>query len=91
MKLKFFNRFSTRLQVSSFIKIRSVGAELFHADRQTDTTKLTVTFVILQQRLKRLSQIRVLRHETHSFVLRRSELRGNTKRDKRYKKYGLGF
>ena len=26
------------------MKIHPVGAELFHADRQTDTTKLTVAF-----------------------------------------------
>ena len=35
-------------QISSFIKIRPLGAELFHADRQTDRrkvkTKLTVAF-----------------------------------------------
>jgi len=27
------------------VKIRPVGAELFHADRQTDTTKLIVDFL----------------------------------------------
>jgi len=26
------------------MKIRAIGAELFHADGQTDTTKLIVTF-----------------------------------------------
>jgi hypothetical protein len=26
------------------MKIRPVGAELFHADRQTDMTKLTIAF-----------------------------------------------
>ena len=31
-------------QISSFMKIRPVGAELFHADRRTDMTKLTITF-----------------------------------------------
>jgi hypothetical protein len=31
-------------QISIFIKIRPLGAELFHADRQTDTTKLRVAF-----------------------------------------------
>ena len=31
--------------MSNFMKIRSVGAELFHADGgQTDTTKVTVAF-----------------------------------------------
>ena len=32
------------IQTPIFIKIRSVGAELFHADGQTDMTNLTVTF-----------------------------------------------
>ena len=35
---------SKRAQISSFIKIRPMGAELFHADRQTDMTKLIVAF-----------------------------------------------
>ena len=30
--------------MSNFMKIRPVGAELFHADRQTDMTKLIVAF-----------------------------------------------
>ena len=30
--------------MSTFVKIRSVGAELFHADRQTYMTKLIVAF-----------------------------------------------
>jgi len=34
------------------MKIRPVGAELFHADGQTDITKLVVAFAILQTRLK---------------------------------------
>ena len=29
--------FSTRTQISNFMKIRPVGAELFHVDGQTDT------------------------------------------------------
>ena len=29
--------------MSNFMKIRPVGAELFHADGQTDMTKLTVS------------------------------------------------
>jgi hypothetical protein len=29
---------------TSFINVRPVGAELFHADGQTDMTKLTVAF-----------------------------------------------
>jgi hypothetical protein len=42
--LHFLNRFSTKAQISNFIKIRPVEAELFHTDRQTDMTKLTVAF-----------------------------------------------
>ena len=33
-----------KAHISSLVKIRSVGAELFHADRQTDMTKLIVAF-----------------------------------------------
>ena len=29
-------RFSKNIQISNFVKIRPVGAELFHADGQTD-------------------------------------------------------
>jgi len=48
MKLKFFDRFLGSTQISNFIKIHPLGAELFHAnrqtDRQTDMAKLTVEF-----------------------------------------------
>ena len=39
-------RFSKKkiAQISNFVKIRSVGAELLHADRRTDMTKLIVVF-----------------------------------------------
>ena len=42
--MNFLDRFSKKSQISGFIKIRPVGAELFHADRQTDMTKLIVAF-----------------------------------------------
>ena len=32
------------IQIQNFIKVRAVVAELFHADRRTDMTKLTVAF-----------------------------------------------
>jgi hypothetical protein len=35
-KLKFPERFSKNTQISNSMKIRPVGAELFHADRGTD-------------------------------------------------------
>jgi hypothetical protein len=40
----FFDRLLKNTQISDFMKIRPVGAEMFRADRQTDMTKLTVTF-----------------------------------------------
>jgi hypothetical protein len=42
--MKLGNKFSKKAQISSFIKIRPVAAELFHSDRQTNMTKLIVTF-----------------------------------------------
>ena len=45
MKLEFSRQiFEKRGQISSFIEIRLVGAELFHANEQTNMTKLTVAF-----------------------------------------------
>ena len=40
--LKFIDRFSRSPQIPNFMKIRPVRAELFRADRRTDTTKLIV-------------------------------------------------
>jgi hypothetical protein len=40
----FLNIFSKNAQVPNFMNIRPVGAELFHADGQTDMTKLMVPF-----------------------------------------------
>jgi len=36
MKLEFFESFSKNTQISKFMKIRVVGAELFHADKRKD-------------------------------------------------------
>jgi len=36
--------FRKNAQIPNFLQIRRVGAELFHADRQTDMTKLTLAF-----------------------------------------------
>jgi len=37
--LYFLNRFSENNEISNFMKIRAVAAELFHADRRTDIAK----------------------------------------------------
>ena len=34
----------TNTQIPNLMKIRPVGAELFHADGRTDTTEITVAF-----------------------------------------------
>jgi hypothetical protein len=39
IELEFSGNFSKNTQISSFMKIRSLGAELFHADGQTRITK----------------------------------------------------
>ena len=46
MKLELYRQIlkKKKAQLSSFIKIRLVGAELFYADGRTDMTKLTVAF-----------------------------------------------
>jgi len=45
MKLKLpVDRFSKNIQISNFMKILSVGDELFHGDRRTEMTKLIVAF-----------------------------------------------
>jgi hypothetical protein len=54
------------------MKIRSVGAELFYADRRTDRTKLIVDFAILRTRLKiatfqRLRSLPNTEREVHYF------------------------
>jgi hypothetical protein len=42
MKLEFSDRFLKNTQIPNLMKILLVGAELFHADRWTDMTYLTV-------------------------------------------------
>ena len=56
--MNFLDRFSTNTQISIFIKIRSVGAELFQADRQTDRqTDMTKLLVVLAATKTNRSQI----------------------------------
>ena len=54
-EIQFSQHIFKNVQISNFVKIRSVGAELFHADgrtdRQTDMTKLIVTFRIFANTL----------------------------------------
>jgi len=40
----FFDIFLKNTQIPNLMEIRPVGAELFHADRQRDMTKLMVAF-----------------------------------------------
>jgi len=49
----FLYRFSKNTETRKFMKIRPVGAELLHADGQTDITKLTVDFGNFRTRLRR--------------------------------------
>jgi hypothetical protein len=44
MKLGFSQQLSKNTQIFNFVIICPVGAELFHADRQTDMQKLIVAF-----------------------------------------------
>jgi len=44
MKLEFSRHIFETKQMSNFMKIRPVGADLFHADRRIDMTKLMVAF-----------------------------------------------
>jgi len=44
MKLKLSGQIFEKSQISNFMKIRRVGAESFHVDGRTDTTKLIVAF-----------------------------------------------
>jgi len=42
--MHFLDSLSKHIQISNFVKICPVGPEFFHADRQTDVTKLIVAF-----------------------------------------------
>jgi hypothetical protein len=44
MKLEISLKIFETTQISNFMKLRPVGAELFHADRRTVTTKTIVAF-----------------------------------------------
>jgi hypothetical protein len=44
MELQFSRQILKNSQISNFVKIRPVGAELFHADGQTDMTMYIAAF-----------------------------------------------
>jgi len=44
IKLKYLKRISKNTEKSNFVKIRLVGAEVFHADERTDMTTLTIAY-----------------------------------------------
>jgi hypothetical protein len=46
MEIEFFDGFSKSTKTPSFMKIRLVGAETFHADRQKDRRTDMATLVI---------------------------------------------
>ena len=52
MKLEFSRQIFEKTQISNFMKIRLVGAELFHADWQRDTQPVESLFATLLTRLK---------------------------------------
>jgi hypothetical protein len=62
----FLDRVSENNLISSFMKIRSMGAEFFRADGRTDMTKLIGAFRSFCERAKELSPISGV---TRNFVL----------------------
>jgi hypothetical protein len=45
------DRFSKNTQISNFMKVYAVGAEVYYTDRETDITKLIFFFAIFQMHL----------------------------------------
>ena len=62
----FFDRVLKNTQTSNFIKIRQVQNEVFHADGQTDMTKLTVAFRYFTNAPKEPQSITTLTSTTHN-------------------------
>jgi hypothetical protein len=88
--LNFLDRFSKNTKLSNFMKVHTVGAELFHTDRRTDTMKLIVAFRTFanankKQRLMLVNTVctKMWRHTTWwnlSVYLRKSIHRDYTRR-----------
>ena len=55
----FLTGFRKNTQISNNMKIHSVGAESFHADRRTDMTKLIVAFHIFANTHKAKAEIQL--------------------------------
>ena len=54
MELSVIDTFSKSIQMTNFMKILSVNAELFHAEEQTEMTKLAVHFRNFRTHLKKI-------------------------------------
>jgi hypothetical protein len=73
MKLEFSRQiFEKKAQISSFIKIHPVGADLFHADGQTDTdiTKPIVAFRNFASALEKYNDRQNMKTVLGAIVLR---------------------
>ena len=57
MKIEFSRHILEKFQISNFMKIPPVGAEVFRADRQADMRKLIVFFEIFLAHLKRVKLV----------------------------------
>ena len=57
--LNFPEKVSKNIQISNFMKIRAVEAELFHADRRTNMTKLLVAFRNFANAHKNVARLRL--------------------------------
>jgi hypothetical protein len=66
MDLEFSGQIFEKYSAHS-IKLRPVGAELFHADGQTDMTKLTVAFRNMETRLKRVHYYYIYYYNLHVY------------------------
>ena len=52
--MNFYDRLAKNAEISNFMNVRPVGVELFHADGQTDVTKLIVAFAVFRTHLDRI-------------------------------------